>query len=38
MRDPQQQLGWVVYSRLPLEAKKKVLGFKAQRIANNARS
>jgi predicted TIM-barrel fold metal-dependent hydrolase len=25
MRDPRQQLGWVVYSRLPLAVKKKVL-------------
>lgn len=26
MRDPRQQLGWVVFSRLSLEAKQKVLG------------
>lgn len=26
MRDPRQQLGWVVFSRLPLAIKKKVLG------------
>ena len=25
MRDPRQQLGWVVYSRLPVEVKKKIL-------------
>ncbi len=26
MRDPRQQLGWVVFSRLPLSSKKKILG------------
>jgi len=26
MRDPRQQLGWVVFSRLPLSAKRKILG------------
>lgn len=26
MRDPRQQLGWVVFSRLPLASKKKILG------------
>ena len=26
MRDPRQQFGWVVFSRLSLENKKKVLG------------
>ena len=25
MRDPRQQLGWVVYSRLPVAVKKKIL-------------
>lgn len=29
MRDPRQQLGWVIFSRLPLEEKKKVLGANA---------
>jgi predicted TIM-barrel fold metal-dependent hydrolase len=32
MRDPRQQLGWVVYSRLPLAAKRQVLGENALRI------
>ncbi|MDA0836677.1 MAG: amidohydrolase family protein [Planctomycetota bacterium] len=32
MRDPRQQLGWIVFSRLPLEAKKKVLGGNALRL------
>src|SRR5690606_6563752 len=29
MRDPRQQLGWVVFSRLPLDSKKKILGINA---------
>lgn len=32
MRDPRQQLGWVVYSRLPLASKKKILGENAYRV------
>lgn len=32
MRDPRQQFGWVVYSRLGLEDKKKVLGGNAKRL------
>jgi len=32
MRDPRQQLGWVVYSRLPLSSKKKILGENAYRV------
>lgn len=32
MRDPRQQLGWVVYSRLAEEDKAKVLGLNAERI------
>lgn len=32
MRDPRQQLGWIVYSRLDLETKKKVLGGNARRL------
>lgn len=32
MRDPRQQLGWVVFSRLSLNAKKQVLGGNAMRV------
>lgn len=32
MRDPRQQLGWVVFSRLPTAAKKKVLGLNAWKL------
>ncbi|MCC5907815.1 MAG: amidohydrolase family protein [Balneolaceae bacterium] len=32
MRDPRQQLGWVIYSRLPLAAKKKVLAQNALEV------
>lgn len=32
MRDPRQQLGWVVYSRLPLSSKKKILGENAYEV------
>jgi predicted TIM-barrel fold metal-dependent hydrolase len=32
MRDPRQQLGWVVFSRLPLSAKKKILCGNALRV------
>lgn len=38
MRDPRQQLGWVVYSRLSVEDKKKVLGGNAKRILDHVRS
>ncbi|MCX5662082.1 MAG: amidohydrolase family protein [Planctomycetota bacterium] len=38
MRDPRQQLGWVVYSRLGLEDKKKVLGLNAKRVIDNVRA
>lgn len=37
MRDPRQQLGWVVYSRLPLPAKKQVLGGNAQCVIDKVR-
>ncbi|PCJ60963.1 MAG: hypothetical protein COA79_07855 [Planctomycetota bacterium] len=32
MRDPRQQLGWVIYSRIPVEQKKMILGENAERI------
>ncbi|MBM3402711.1 MAG: hypothetical protein FJY21_10465 [Bacteroidetes bacterium] len=32
MRDPRQQLGWLVFSRLPLASKKKILGENAYRV------
>jgi predicted TIM-barrel fold metal-dependent hydrolase len=32
MRDPRQQLGWVVFSRLPAASKKKILATNAQAI------
>lgn len=32
MRDPRQQLGWVVFSRLPLSSKKKILGENAYKV------
>lgn len=32
MRDPRQQLGWVVYSRLSVAAKRKILGENAMQI------
>ena len=32
MRDPRPQLGWVIYARLPLEAREKVLGLNAARL------
>ena len=37
MRDPRQQLGWVVWAELPLAAKKKVLGGNFQRILDRVR-
>ncbi|MDD2709192.1 MAG: amidohydrolase family protein [Verrucomicrobiae bacterium] len=38
MRDPRQQLGWVVYSRLSVEDKKKVLGLNAQALLERIKS
>jgi predicted TIM-barrel fold metal-dependent hydrolase len=38
MRDPRQQLGWVVYSRLPVEEKKRVLGANAQALIDRVRA
>lgn len=38
MRDPRQQLGWVVFSRMPVEAKKKVLGLNAKKMLDRIRS
>ena len=32
MRDPRQQLGWVLYSRLPVRVKRKVLAENAMRV------
>lgn len=32
MRDPRQQLGWLVFSRLPLEIKKKILASNAMEV------
>src|SRR5690606_24510645 len=32
MRDPRQQLGWVVFSRLPLASKKRILGENAFKV------
>ena len=32
MRDPRQQLGWVVFANLPLESKKKILGQNAYKV------
>ncbi len=32
MRDPRQQLGWVVFSRLPLSVKEKILGKNAREV------
>lgn len=32
MRDPRQQLGWVVYADLPLEEKKKILATNMQKV------
>ncbi|MCL2639824.1 MAG: amidohydrolase family protein, partial [Phycisphaerales bacterium] len=37
MRDPRQQLGWVVFSRLSLADKKKVLGLNTQRMIDGIR-
>ncbi len=38
MRDPRQQLGWVVYSRLNVEDKLKVLGGNAQAMLDRVRA
>ncbi len=38
MRDPRQQFGWVVFSRLPLEQKRAVLGGNAQRLIDGIRA
>jgi predicted TIM-barrel fold metal-dependent hydrolase len=38
MRDPRQQLGWVVYTRLPLDVKKKILGLNAKRLLDGIRN
>jgi predicted TIM-barrel fold metal-dependent hydrolase len=32
MRDPRQQLGWLVFSKLPFESKKKILGENAFKV------
>lgn len=37
MRDPRQQLGWVVFSRLSAEVKKQVLGGNAKRLLDRVR-
>jgi len=37
MRDPRQQLGWVVFSRLPLAEKQKILGGNALDVINPCR-
>jgi predicted TIM-barrel fold metal-dependent hydrolase len=36
MRDPRQQLGWVLWADLPLDSKKKILGTNFQRIVERA--
>ena len=38
MRDPRQQLGWVAYSKLTLDEKKKVLGLNARRLIRSIRT
>lgn len=38
MRDPRQQLGWVMFSRLSPEVKRKVLGENAQRLLERVRT
>jgi len=38
MRDPRQQFGWVIYSRLSVEDKKRILGLNAQGILNRVRT
>ena len=36
MRDPRQQLGWVLWADLPIESKEKVLGLNFKRIVDRA--
>ena len=36
MRDPRQQLGWVLWADLPMESKEKVLGLNFKRIVDRA--
>ncbi|MEE2628041.1 MAG: amidohydrolase family protein, partial [Candidatus Latescibacterota bacterium] len=36
MRDPRQQLGWVLWADLPMESKGKVLGLNFKRIVDRA--
>jgi predicted TIM-barrel fold metal-dependent hydrolase len=38
MRDPRQQLGWIVFSRLSVEEKKQVLGLNARRLIDGVRA
>ncbi len=38
MRDPRQQLGWVIYSKLSLADKKKVLGLNAKKLLDRIRA
>ena len=37
MRDPRQQLGWVLWADLPMVSKRKVLGENFQRMVGRAR-
>lgn len=37
MRDPRQQLGWVVWADLPVASKEKILGGNFRRIVERAR-
>jgi predicted TIM-barrel fold metal-dependent hydrolase len=37
MRDPRQQLGWVLWADLPMQSKEKVLGLNFQRIVERAK-
>jgi len=38
MRDPRQQFGWVVYSKLPVDQKKMILGENTKRIIDHVRA
>ena len=38
MRDPRPQFGWVVYSRLPVEDKQKILGGNARALLQRIRA
>jgi len=38
MRDPRQQLGWCIFSRLPLDQKKLVIGGNGKRIIDHVRA